>query len=948
MGSLLLYSKTQIVAYAVLSAIFLGTLIAIDTIASMEYYYFVPETNVDVLIIIKPLSGYTSQDEENIITSINELLNSKEYINGYIEAIALQISIGIPSYKIDNYTFLYNGYILGLDAKDFKFLNLSDISDDKIYLRQDIAYSFGLSKNSIITCNYSGVQINITVTDMFHDYELMKQANIIALAPANLLREIVNQTSEELAFFYDRIFIIDINSTKVDYVNYHLSAFELTIFERDLMLIYQKYGKNVACIDVIFGFKEKFNNYVYWRSKIFDKSYLLALLPILLAFLGFQYFFIETFLAKTGHRIKMLILRGYPRFIESKIIFSSLLMLSFLGTIIGMPLGCLYGIFLVSLLTNTSKPVLSYLSIIYTLLYCLLVMLFGIAIYMVKESYRDFIKYIMRAKTGIQRKLALLFGGTYLDILLIIYSILVILWVTSGQANADLITIAFYEMLSIFIFFIVIYLFAPFAFIIGVTILLFGIASLLAHDLTSKLKSKLNAYLFLIAIRNVLRRDVKSKVFAVILSIVFATSTASSLILESYEPYIIATEKWYTGSDIGIYFKFEGNITEAYEMQEKIINRIGRENILSSTIIFVAYNKIEERRQLDSNYYEIIERDYYILGIDPNTFLNTAYSIYGKLFCESKAFANTIKKMRVHDSFAVASKDFSEQFHISNGSILRFFDDENEEIIGMEIIDVTDEPISYMFASSVFIRHNNTIFMDELPSMELKSYIFNQISEYLIVNYNTFFRMSNLISKESIAAIILIKLKDEMKNEAHLNRIKSILKLMSENHELRKCYIRITNLIVARIFEEKYMILEILKRVYWFLLFLIAISMFEYSSVLKEKRAREFIILVAIGESSKRIAKMLFYEILITLSYSMIIGLLAGFPLYILLAPSQEISYRFAIDFLWSLEWIQSIVITIAFLFTLSLVFGSVSLFRILKKEALAHYLKIEWAVSEF
>jgi len=934
----------QLISFVMITMVLFGALAAVDAVGVKKFPEFVTDEKIDLIIKVTSweYSSYLMSSNK-ILLDVEKVLNGTYYVMDYVTFMQVRTELYYFKNVSDEqlqYVSFY-GNIICLNDKLIDWLNINitsgSLRKNSILIRYDLLVMHGLEINKSKVSYYMGYSTfyNLTVSGTFTINETNFGSDVIGIASEETIMRIAS-----LGEFWEfsKVFLVDINASFIDKVNPERSLSEMNTLSQKIWNVEQKYFSANIYIPVDFILAEKVSRFVEWKAN-YRSMLLVSLLPLLISFWVLQYFFIETFFAKWEREINIIMARGYRKDVKIGMLLSFVFFQTILGFLIGLPAGAIFSrvyIFPTISAINFYDPpiVVSLVSYTYITIYYAVTIFIALLLYGIVAVFNSYVKKAIKRKKGILRKIFILFQGTYLDAVFIIYSILIfLLFHISSETIFTIVRYSFFPPIFVFL---IIFLFAPFAFVIGITRIILRYSKTLLIMVTQKMRDYSSLRSLILGIRNVFREDTKNKILATIFSMVILVNVSSTIINYSYVPYIVSHEKWFTGSDLGIYFRSEANVTRINEIRVAILKNIT--GIESSTIIFAT----EWHSYAGGWYYSY---SYYIFGISSESFLKTVYGEDGKLLINS-SIAEKIFQIKNGSRVALVSKSLSEELDISPETTLRFTNFYTNELISIKVKDEISEKISPLFIAGMYMPCYEIVSAEEIENhIEWIIEWMEPISNYMITDIETCSKIDN-----SVSTSILIKINDHVNKTAVAEAIEKRINELKYNYtELICSYTRFfkDNLNKMLGEERQISVMNALYVSYVFSAFLVIIAILEFMTILYKKRPRELAVLLAIGEDRRKIAEVVFIELFALLIYGIIVGYIVAYPSSIIFSLivglSPEFMTRYVYTFDMYLYPMFSILVFIAFAIASILII----LWSIMKMDV-TKYLKIEWVPEKF
>ena len=923
-------STPQVTAIALVSLLIFGGMIAVDSIAVTKYPDFVKHSNLDILVRIVSYEreySYATIDKQKL----NDVVAKLRPLS-YVKNISVFHKIYTTA-EMDNTSFIINS-IVGANPSVFSHLNISItrgvFSNNSVAVREDIFQALNLSLGDYInvSCPPSSGHafLLLPIKSTFEINNSLLEPEIKLLVTAPTLEYLVPRTHPWAVY---TMVAADIDESIIDPVNPEIAQSMFSGLGNSLWSLSSDY----TSVQVQFYLLGKLQQYIEWKST-FRYNVFLGLLPLTTVFWFVQYYLTELFFAKRKREIAVMIARGMDPSIKTGLFLKHLGEASIfgilIGAIIGIPISRIFIIspsgFLVYHI-NTDRLqevpyVFSWYSLLIALEYILVVLIIGVLIYIVVKIYGMVIESISKKKKGLLKKLFLIFGGSYIDFVLLGYSILIFMFVFLNISLFSQINLTYNPI------FLALLYFAPFAFIIGATRVIFRVIDYVVKPLAYTIKNYKLLYPIYIGIKNLTRKGFSAQTIGMVFALVIALSQTSGVIAQTYAPSISAREHWVYGTDFIVQFQMDyPNVTLAKELENLICeNMSGTE---THTMVMISGVFLHDMMYIR------------FVGVDPQTFVQTIYTDTGTTFVNTP-YASTISELQKISNGIVISKTVSESLDLEEDDVLKIFSWETGIFASMRVIGIID----FAF-SGVFLGDYLYYYFPEHPEFPgayysyQPSFQYMQKSNYVLTNYGIIETLNN-----SVIVTIGIKTNHNVSATEFYNSLHERIKSLRYKYIiLQKVYIDSASVQIEQTLNDPMIqtLLSLLNINFVASLIVVLIVLWDFGLLLKRKRSREIAVFLALGESRTNVSFTVLFELLFILAYGAVIGLVASFPLSLVTGktigvyPLFILSYFFAENFLWLT------ISNIFYAIFLTILLGYIVLYLVLRMD-LPKLLKIEWS----
>ena len=533
---------------------------------------------------------------------------------------------------------------------------------------------------------------------------------------------------------------------------------------------------------------------------------------------------------------------------------------------------------------------------------------------------------MLKKKKGILKKLLVIFGGSYIDFILLGYSFFIFLFLFLNLDLLSQIQLLYNPLLIALLFF------APLAFIIGAVRVIFRVVEYIVNPIAYCIKNLRRLYPVYLGIKNLTRKGSLAPAIGMIFALVIALSQTSGVVAQTYIPSIRAYNYWLYGSDYLIEFQlWHPNLTLISEVENYLCKNIS--SIVSHTVMLQTRESLTGIAYLN------------LIGINPQSFAKTIYTDKGKLF-GSSPYANKMYSLQNVSNGAIISKFVSDQLDLREDDVLRIFSWRAGFLVNMRIVGVID----YKFSSLIF-GHSGIYGAYYTPPPVAPSIFGPGHSSYTITyltDYNYVLTTYSII--EALNESITVAINVRVNHNANTTKIYNILQnritnlkykyLFFQNARLGSGRIDFENALKNPMLQTQYSILNINFAVS---LTILLIVLWELGSLLRKKRSREIAILIALGEHRSSIALTILFELFFTLLYGAFIGLVASYPFSIIVGRILGIDLLLIADSLFSTGFAWLAIGNVFYALSFSILLGFVVLYMVLHIDE-SRLLKIEWS----
>jgi len=941
----------QLLAFALICFAISGPLFAVDIISLEKFHEMVPEDTIDLLASIRYLRYIPSDDPRSIeaVNRIEQKLNGYDFIKKYVEINEI-FWIGFNVEDEQNGENLTSS-IVGVRPEDLSFLKITikkgALAENAVCVREDLFFFKSMKINetkiriySIIIDydtgkTYTEYCTTLVVSGIFsaNSSNAFHSSTPLLLSTMNTV-EMIAKCSEASGRdpFFLKTYVADIDNSIIDPLNPETSEGFLYSLERGFGGVRIK---DIALwIDV--PLYSKVHAYVVWKND-FRMAMLYANLPTLLSLSIIGFFFMETHKIRWKREFDVLIARGFSKSIGHY----SAIKVTLLNAILGFVVGLIGGLPYSYVYCSTIVFAVSYHTIIYIISFYVAPVTFCIALYVIFNLYKDFIAKFSKLGKGIFRKFVKFTEKDAFFLTLMVYSCLVLFIVISNsdfllKLMSDLVFDLrhgpFYYQV-IYLSLVMIFGFAPIAFLIGIIIIWFKLTKSLIRGVSSLAKFHKKLRFALLGLRNAYRKSTEIKLLAFIFSIITMFSASSLLIANSYLPNLYAYEYWLTSGDVAVYFVSESNVTRLNEMLNDITS--GVDGIEVATMV------------LSRTYSLARQYRHFVLGIIPNDFIKVYKTADGNSI-ENTSLAEKIKELSNKTGFGLISESFKREININEGDIITYVNSWEERMISVRIIGSIDEEFPQTLILPALVAEE--IEKGSKGSIAVtfrcfyKGYIRVPVIEYIITDVTT---VLNIFRRVGVVFIFKIaKNADKISISAEISNKINLLK--EKYPELLDSHIRDTESIVANKMSN-----EKIRGVNTVLLagsvmssMMVLIILYEIVEIQKKKRTKDLIILSAIGESRTQIAGIVFTELLTIFIFGIVIGSITGIITAVELSVLVNIRPSFIFGFLMTSNFLTYYVINVIFL-TLGMILFALIIICQVRRINIPKYLKIEWSSEE-
>jgi len=924
------------VTFVIVFMILSGAFIAVDSIAVTEYHKFVKDSTNDILVDI----GYNPEKYEPGDFEIDS--KALNYFRGlttdfpYVKRVAI-IHHFRSFYPVGNTSLDFIRRIYSTNSSEFDFLNITitrgTFTDGGLSIREDIFSALHLKIGDLINFTYSvKVEENYTrkttflpVTSTFRvnnslisghvnssrDYYSL---DIYVLVPEDTFFFLLNN----LTISETRSFIIgDIDSSFIDRVTPERSLDYMNNWIRK----FESHYELLSVLEIYFPIFNELRAYVNWKSTL-KANLLYSILPAIIVMWIVIHYLNEMYLDVHQREILILVTRGYPKEKGFTMLAKELGISFGKGLLTGLVFGVLVSRFFMiplyqliipahsnaSILSAflTAPLAISYLSIIDSVMYCAFAFIGLLLLITASKLYNAVTRNLLKkTKHGLKR-LLLVVGVTYSDVILILFSLLVFFLVANTVHYFREIQRALQYSLLLQITLIM----TPFTFIVGTTKLVFRGLKRTANFSANAFKKKSYFWPVFLGLKNISRKSGKHHIVAITFALIIAFSQASIVTSTAYKPSIYANYRWKYGSDVNIqFFMDHPNVSLVTEMAKDLCSNVSR--IESYTIIFETSVRLP-----------VTDDFAHLIGIDPDTFLNTVYTDKNILFKESQ-YAEVINDLKNSTNGGVISEALNISYHFYEGDTLQgtYYN----QMFYIRVIDEIDYAFYYYTFSWTY-------------SGEIRKYILTTLNVIEALKGYTY-------------VSILIKITDG-ENTQH----KVLEAIDTRLNELKYKYIELKDaklFMVQKFVEREMHDIDLVLRynadaisiAISLILFLIVI--WANTQVIKARRSRYIAVLLALGVSVNGVALSILFELLFVLSYAILIGTLASVPFSLILGLFVGVNGEFIVFFAGTTDYSNIVLFTILFSLSVTIAGGILVIKSILQKEK-TQLLKLEWTPEKY
>lgn len=940
----------QLFSYIIITMVIFGSLLAVDSIGYIKAESTIPEEENDLFIKVTFSDYQIAQQERKLVIAVRDTISAKFYISHFFEFKSLGIHYKLPASE-NNIHMTFDGEIVGIENEstlESLKIKLTDgtLQENKICIRSDLAKLHNLKigdKFAIVKTYYGSIK-NITISGFFLINFTSSLSNIVAIAPLDTIVNLAHMIAATSGYSYNFVADID-NSLIVNKENPELTKDELSSLANHLSnlpdeLSYPKYHVRVF---IDFPLLYHVEELLAWKN-LFKQRLILACIPLFIAFYTIQYFFIETFYLKWERELNVITARGFSKRAKKYIFLNYLSVQIALGILFGILAGI--GASRLFLMAYDPQgfykyPVVlrSFMSYVYLLGIYLLTITISVFIYLLIKTFNTLISKTIEKKKGITKRVFTVLQGTYLDALLILYTLAIVAicfrFPLIVQMILDVDNIHRFGLLSTLIILTVfgmMFLISPFTLVVGTTRIVYRYLEPLLLHLTRRFRKYNSLRSLTIGLRNVFHKATMTKVIAGVFAIIVMVSISSNTLFNSYISSYYAKEYWLTGSDINISFPSSNNLTRINEIVQDIIENVS--DIEAYTIITSLYDLEFDGKTIWS---------YPILGIIPESFLETVYSKDGQLMKE-KEYAKLFNNIRNGTGNGIASEYLKEIYNFEEGDVLKLLSNETKEVVPIKIIGTIDELLSPWF---IFVAHVLPILRINIhvDVSDWEYFFYYPVLDYIITDILTVLKL-----QDYVGVTLLIRLKESSNKTRASLEIKNRLALLKYKYsEIDLSFSRFTIDEIKHETEEDVIrgtVIE-LNASYMASIVLVTVALWELLIVIGKRRNREIAILLAIGEKKRKIVELVFVEIFLTLLYAVLFGFIFSYVLTFIVSPILGIDLTFISSVLASNETFFNGILYSVFFLILSSIFGlivSISSMKINLPEAL----RIEWIPEKF
>ena len=853
----------QSIAIILLSMLIFGGMIAVDSIAVTKYHGFVSPSNLDILVhVVNYGSEYSkpSLDKQKLSDVVIKLSQQS-----YVKSVATYYKLHART-EIDN-TSYFVSTIVGVTPSAFSLLNISItggvFSNNSVSVREDIFKALNLSFGDYvnITCSHANevTFLLLPIEGTFEINNTLLESEIKVLVTASTFENLVPRINPWSAY---GIAVADIDESVIDPVNPEIAQSMFSGLEISLWDL----SSGHTSVAVHFFLLGKLQNYIEWKNT-FRYNIFLGMLPLTAVFWFVQYYLTEIFFAKRKRELTVMIARGMDPSIKVGIFLKHLSKNAVFGLLIGavagIPASRIFIIsptgFLVYHLNFTRLQEVPYVFSLYSLLlaleYILFIIVIGILIYALAKFYSMVIKNISKRKKGLLKKLFLIFGGSYIDFVLLGYSLLIFMFVLLNISLFSQIDLTYNPIFSGLLYF------APFAFVIGATRAIFRIIDYVIKPFAYTIKNYKRLYPIYLGIKNLTRKGSSAQVIGMIFALVIALSQTSGVIAQTYAPSVRAHEYWLYGTDFIIQFRLNfPNTTLATELENRLCENIS--GIESHTMMMIT----------DVFLYSTVYIDF--VGINTKTFVQTIYGDTGNVFKNTQYFS-TISELQNVSNGIVISSTLANSLDLREDDVLKIFSWETGVFASLRVIGVID----FAFSAYLFSRYYTAGYYGEYSSYNsYYSYqpMYVETYNYALTNYDVIETLNS-----NVIVTVGIKAAQEASTTELYNFIQERLKslkyeyIVLQNAQLKSARVRIEQTLNDPMIQTLRSLLNIN---FVASLIIVLIVLWDFGILLKRKRSREIAVLLALGESRANTALTILFELLLILVYGAVVGIATSYP----------------------------------------------------------------------
>ena len=933
----------HLVTFTLIFMVIFGAFIAVDSLGTVKYQEFIKDKTNDILVNIKyGPEGYGAYKRFNVI-NFQTLSLFLKHTTGFpfVEhtAVIHYLRFNKP---IGNNSLNFIWRIYGVNSSDFNFLNISIkkgvFTNSGLSLREDIFTALNLKIGDVVNLtyvvkengNYTYKTIFLPITSTFSinntlvsDFNSFSHAyypfDILVLAPRDTFLFLLgNLTVSEAGSFI----IGDINPSFIDRTTPENSLDYMRNWIDDYYTLPNS-NIDVTVYCPIYG---ELTSYVAWKNEL-KTTLMYRLIPLLIVAWLVIFYLNRMYLTIRQREIFVAIARGKDRDYGLNMLLKEL-GVSFakslpIGLVLGVPFSMLFLVpvyqlispiqMQASLLPNQFMiPIaISYLSVVYSVMYCTLIYISILILIGISLIYNTIGKNLLKTTKHGLKRLLINTGLAYSDILLILFSLFVFLLVYDttdyfSSLNSILDKNFLLQMVL---------LGSPVAFVVGITELAFRVIHKIANTTANAIKFKSKFFPLFLGFKNI-SKNTRLDIIAATFALILAFSQANSITPLAYYPSIKAQYHWVVGSDAAIQLSMNSpNVSLVTEIANNFCKNLS--TVESHTVMFETSVRIP-----------ILNNQFvYIIGIDPDTFLNTMYTNRNRLFSET-SYAKIIHALKKDSNAGIISKSLNASYNIFKGDLID--GKANDKLFYVNIKGGMD----YTFHYKTFQWGD---FESEYDTFRIRRYILTTFQ--VIESLETYTHV-----------VILIKLKDSKNQEGSVNILKNRLR------ELERQYIQLLNakFISAQEYINKKMrdqtiLLQLNTAIVSFgaSLLLVLVFVWAYTQVLKVKRSRYIAVLIALGASISSVTIAVLSELLFVLVYGIAVSILVSFPLALILGLLAGINGEFITFYLSTTESFVSMGFVILFSLLSSIIGGALIIYFILQREK-SQLLKLEWTPEKY